>query len=153
MMKEFAEKSDPADTSPGTIQARGISSSHREWNRQLEKRAHLRAAWAQFFTEFDVLLCPCAHLTAFPHDHTPDMAARTHTVNGETRDYMDILKWAGISLNALLPVTAAPIATSSEGLPIGVQIVADYLEDKTALAVARMLEQHHRAFVPPPGFR
>jgi amidase len=65
---------------------------------------------------------------------------------------MDLLKWAGLTLNALLPVTATPIATSSEGLPIGVQVVADYLEDKTALAVAKMLEQHHRAFVPPPGY-
>jgi amidase len=152
MMKEIAEGSDPADVSPNMLQARGIASSHREWNRQMEKRAHLRAAWASFFEDYDVLLCPCVHLTAFPHDHSADMTTRTHTVNGETRDYMDLLKWAGLTLNTLLPVTATPIATSSEGLPIGVQVVADYLEDKTALAVAKMLEQHHRAFVPPPGY-
>lgn len=152
MMKEIAEASDPADISSSTLQARGISSSHREWNSGLERRAHLRAAWAKFFQDYDVLLCPCAHVTAFPHDHSPDIAARTHTVNGEIREYMEILKWAGLTLNALLPVTATPIATSSEGLPIGVQVVADYLEDRTALAVAKMLEQHHRAFVPPPHY-
>jgi amidase len=152
MMKDIAENSDPADISPSMLQARGISSSHREWNSGMERRAHIRAAWASFFEDYDVLLCPCVHLTAFPHDHSPDLTVRTHTVNGETRDYMDLLKWAGLTLNALLPVTATPIATSSEGLPIGVQVVADYLEDKTALAVAKMLEQHHRAFVPPPGY-
>jgi amidase len=152
MMKDIAEQSDPGDISPSIMQARGIASSHREWNQQMEKRAHLRAAWSRVFNDYDVLLCPSAHVTAFPHDHTPDMTARTHTVNGETRDYMDILKWAGLTLNTLLPVTATPIATSSEGLPIGVQVVADYLEDKTALAVAKMLEQHHRPFTPPPGF-
>ncbi len=152
MMKEIAGNADPADISPATVQARGISSSHYEWVHRIEKRAHLRAAWASFFEDYDVLLCPCVHLTAFAHDHQPDMFARTHTVNGESRDYLDLLMWPGITLNALLPATATPIATSSEGLPIGVQVVADYLEDKTALAVAKMLEQHHRAFVPPPGY-
>jgi amidase len=152
MMKQIAEASDPADVSLATLQARGIASSHREWNRQMEKRAHIRAAWAAFFEDYDVLLCPCAHVPAFPHDHSPDMQARKLTVNGEERPYMDVLGWAGLTLNALLPVTATPIGTSRDGLPIGVQVVADYLEDKTALAVAKMLEQHHRAFIPPPGY-
>ena len=116
----------------------------------MEKREHIRAAWADFFQQYDVLLCPCAHVTAFPHDHEPDMHARTHTVNGEQRPYLDILSWSGLTLNAHLPVTAVPIGLSSEGMPIGVQVVADYLEDKTALAAAKMLEQHHRAFTPPP---
>ena len=91
-----------------------------------------------------------AFTTAFPHDHDPDMHARRLTVNGEERPYLDVLGWAGLTLNALLPITAVPIGTSSDGLPIGVQVVADYLEDKTALAVAKMLAQHHRPFQPPP---
>jgi len=152
MMKEIAAAADPADVSLPTLQARGIASSHREWLRQIEKRQHIRAAWAAFFADYDVLLCPCANVSAFPHDHTPDMAARTLQVNGEERPYFDVLGWAGLTLNALLPVTAAPVGLSREGLPIGVQVVADYLEDKTALAVAAMLEQHHRGFCPAPGY-
>lgn len=152
MMKEVAATADPGDVSLATIQARGISSSHREWSRQMEKRAHIRAAWAAFFTDYDVLLCPCAHVPAFAHDHSPDMNARTLQVNGQERPYTDVLSWAGLTLNALLPATAAPVGVSRDGLPIGVQVVADYLEDKTALAVAAMLEQHHRPFCPPPGY-
>lgn len=152
MMKDISEASDPADISGNTLQARGIASSHRDWSRWYEKRQHLRAAWTRFFTDYDVLLCPCAHLTAFPHDHTPDMSARKHTVNGEEREYMDILFWSGVTLNCGLPATSTPIATSSEGLPIGVQVAANYLEDKTALAVAKMLQADHRAFTPPPGY-
>ena len=152
MMKDIAESSDPGDTSYAMIQARGIASSHRDWTRQMEKRQHLRSSWARFFKDFDVLLCPCAHVTAFPHDHSPDMTARRHTVNGEEREYMDILFWSGLTLNTSLPATSTPIGTSSEGLPIGVQVVADYLQDKTALAVSRMLADHHRPFTPPPGF-
>ena len=152
MMKDTVANADPGDVSLTTLQARGIASSHRDWLRQMEKRQHIRAAWADFFNDYDVLLCPCANVPAFPHDHEPDMSARTLQVNGEERPYFDVLGWAGLTLNALLPVTAAPVGLSREGLPIGVQVVADYLEDKTALAVAAMLEQHHRAFGPPPGY-
>jgi amidase len=152
MMKEVAAASDPADNSFPTMQARGIAMHHRDWARQMEKRQHIRKAWTEFFADYDVLLCPCVHITAFPHDHEPDFNLRTHTVNGEERPYWDILFWAGLTLNALLPVTATPVGLSSEGLPIGVQVVADYLDDKTALAVAKMLEQHHRPFAPPPGY-
>ena len=149
MMKEMVEAADPADTSLATLQARGIAASHREWVRHMEKREHIRRAWADFFIDYDVLLCPVAFTTAFPHDHNPDMHARTLTVNGEERPYLDVLGWAGLTLNALLPITACPVGLSSEGLPIGAQVVTDYLEDRTALAVAKMLEEH-RAFTPPP---
>jgi amidase len=150
VMQAVADSSDPTDDSFAVLQARGVTIGFRDWMAQMEKRQHLRKAWAQFFTEFDVLLCPCAFVTAFPHDQSPDMLARTLVVNGEQRSYLDILGWAGLSLNALLPATAVPVGISSEGLPIGMQVVADYLEDRTALEAAKLLEQHHRGFVPPP---
>ncbi|MEE4658946.1 MAG: amidase [Halieaceae bacterium] len=152
MMREFANTLAPDDSSHRGLQARGIALSHWEWSHIMETRQHIRRAWAAFFERYDVLLCPSVFCTAFPHNHEPDMHARTITVNGEKRPYLDLIDWSGLTLNALLPVTNVPIATSSEGLPIGVQVVADYLEDKTALAAAAMLEQHHRGFQPPPGY-
>ena len=149
MMQEVADSSDPSDMSFAVLQARGMTMNFRDWARHMEKREHIRRAWSVFFQDYDVLLCPCAFVTAFPHDHSPDMLARTLRVNGEQRAYLDILGWSGLTLNALLPATAVPVGISSEGLPIGMQVVADYLEDRTALAVARMLEQHHRGFTPP----
>ena len=116
MMKEVAASADPADVSMPTLQARGIAGSHREWLRQIEKRQHIRAAWAMFFSDYDVLLCPCTNVPAFPHDHTPDMGARILQVNGEERPYFDVLGWAGLTLNALLPVTAAPVGLSRDGI-------------------------------------
>ena len=151
MMKDLVENADPADISLPMLQARGIAASHREWAKQAEKREHIRRAWSAFFQDFDALLCPCAFVTAFPHDHNPDMHARTLQVNGEQRPYLDVLGWAGLTLNALLPITAVPVGVSSEGMPIGVQVAADYLEDRTALAVAAALEKHHRGFEPPAG--
>lgn len=144
--------SDPTDMSQPLLQMRGIALSHRSWLRQNEKRLKIRAAWTRFFQNFDVLLCPCAMVPAFPHDHNPDMHARVLQVNGQTRPYTDILWWAGLTLNAYLPVTAAPVGLSKDGLPIGVQLVAPFLGDRSSLAVARLLEKHHRAFTPPPGY-
>lgn len=149
LMRDIAAAADPEDRSFASLQARGITISHKKWAQQMEKRQHIRRAWAAFFESYDVLLCPCAMVTAFRHDHSEDMHARTLTVNGEQRSYLDILGWSGLTLNALLPATAVPVAVSSEGLPIGMQVVANYLEDRTALAAAKLLETHHRAFVPP----
>jgi amidase len=80
------------------------------------------------------------------------MSARRLLVNGRERPYTDIMRWSGLTLNAGLPVSVAPIGLSREGLPMGVQIAGAYLEDKTTLAVAKLLEQHHQAFIPPPGY-
>jgi len=152
MASEIVAAASPDDMSKPVLQMRGIALSYRDWAKQNEKRLKIRANWARFFENFDVLLCPCAMVPAFPHDHSPDMNSRVLEVNGEQRPYTDILSWAGLTLNAYLPVTVVPVGLSSEGLPIGVQIVAPFLADRSALAVARLLEEHHRAFVPPPGY-
>ncbi len=143
---------DASDMDQRMLQMRGIALSHRDWLRQNERRLRTRASWDEFFQDYDVLLCPATHVAAFPHDHTPDMHARTLSVNGESRPYMDLLAWAGLTLNSYLPASVAPAGLTLDGLPVGVQIVGAYLDDRTTLAVARMLQEHHRAFIPPPGF-
>lgn len=140
------------DMSEPLLQQRGVALDHRGWLAQHERRQRTRIAWERFFRDYDVLLCPCTHVPAFPHDHRAHMHERHHQVNGEERPYTDILKWAGLTLNAYLPATAVPLGTTSDGLPVGMQIAGAYLGDRTTLAVARLLESHHHAFVPPPGF-
>lgn len=148
---EAVASADPADMSEPLLQMRGISISHKGWLKQNERRLRAREAWNVFFENFDVLLCPCAHVPAFPHDHTVPMDSRHLEVNGQNRPYMELLRWAGLTLNAYLPATAAPIGVTKSGLPIGVQIVAPFLGDRTSLAVAKILEEHHRSFTPPPN--
>jgi amidase len=152
MAHDMVAAADPADMSEPLLQMRGISLSHRDWMAQNEIRQRTRVAWEAFFRDYDVLLCPCAHVPAFEHDHHPDMQTRRIAVNGEERPYTEIMKWAGLTLNAYLPATAVPLGTTSDGLPVGMQIASRYLGDRTTLAVARLLETHHRAFVPPPGY-
>ena len=38
----------------------------------------------------------------------------------------------------MLPATSVPIGTDPDGLPIGVQVIADTYADHTAIAVARL---------------
>ncbi|MEP4485880.1 MAG: amidase [Halioglobus sp.] len=143
---------DPSDVSDATLSLQGIAMSHRDWLKQNERRLQTQAAWEQFFQDFDVVLCPSAFVPAFPHDHTPDMQARQLTVNGETRRYTDLLRWSGLTLNTYLPATAVPVGATADGMPVGAQVVSRYMGDRTTLAVARLLEQHHRSFKAPDGY-
>jgi amidase len=49
-----------------------------------------------------------------------------------------------------LPATVAPIGHGESGLPIGVQIIGGYLEDRTTIAFAGLIEREFGGFVPPP---
>ena len=149
---EATAAADPADFSDAMMSLRGIALSHRDWLKQNERRLKAQAAWGRFFEDFDVVLCPSAFVPAFPHDHTPDMHARRLTVNGETRHYTDLLRWSGLTLNTYLPATAVPVGAAADGMPVGAQVVSRYMGDRTTLAVAKLLEQHHRSFQAPAGY-
>jgi amidase len=128
---------------------RGLALRHREWLGLNERRARLRAQWASSFRDIDVLLCPIMPTPAFPHDHG-DLNARTLTINGKAEPYFQLF-WAGLAVNAYLPGAVAPAGRSRSGLPVGVQIVGPYLEDRTPVAVAALLADVLGGFTPPPG--
>lgn len=112
----------------------------------------IRKQWAALFADFDVVLAPAHGSLAFEHNADPDMAARRIVVNGEAAAYFAHLAWAGLATFPHLPATAAPIGISSGGLPIGIQIIGPYLEDRTPIAFAGMLEREFGGFVAPPGY-
>ncbi len=132
--------------------ARAVTQGHRDWLRANERRAHLREAWAAFFGEWDLLLCPTAASTAFAHQQEGLRHERTIPVNGRQEPTVDQLFWAGLSSVVYLPSTVVPVGTARDGLPCGLQIIAGHGRDKTALAFARILERHLGGFVPPPGY-
>jgi len=125
---------------------------HRDWLAANEARHRMRLAWAEFFTAYDLLLCPVAGVAAIPHDQQGERHTRTVVVDGQRRPVTDHLFWAGYSGAAFLPSTAAPCGFTPGGLPVGVQIVGPQYGDLTCLAFARMLEREYQAFVPPPGY-
>jgi len=86
---------------------------------------------------------------AFAHDHAPRQT-RQLDVDGTKIPYSDQLAWAGIATLTGLPATAAPIGRSESGLPIGVQIIGGFLQDRTTIAFAGMIEREFGGFTPPP---
>jgi amidase len=47
--------------------------------------------------------------------------------------------WTILIGMAYLPATSVPVDITTDGLPVAVQVVGPYMEDRTALAVARAL--------------
>jgi amidase len=132
---------------------RGYTQRHRDWIRLDQVRTHLRAAWASFFREYDVLLCPAAATPALPHDQSSKIDRfRTIVVNGKKVAASDQSFWPGLAAVAYLPATIAPVGFTSKGLPVGVQIIGPQYGDHTCIAFARLLEQGFQGFVPPRGW-
>jgi amidase len=142
----------PDDDSLAAERARGIGLSHRDWAAADMARIKLRQQWHELFREWDVVLCPPMATPAFPHDHSTPLSARRIAIDGKQYPYFDQLVWPEIATTPGLPATAAPIGFSESGLPIGVQIVGPYLEDRTPLAFAALLEREFGGFAPPPGY-
>lgn len=140
------------DEDAATRSLRSITMRHRRWLSCDERRQHHRAAFAEFFRHHDVLLAPVMPTAAFPHDTEGEIPFRTLEVDGVTRPYMDGLVWNGAIGTVLLPVAVPPVGRTPEGLPVGVQVIAPYLEDRTALAVAGHIERLLGGFTPPPWF-
>ena len=142
----------PDDMSLGAERLRGMVLSHRDWVQADGGRARLRAQWRELFKSFDAVICPVMPTPAYPHDHSPEQEKRHVDIDGKDYAYPDQLAWPGIATLPGLPATAIPIGLSPEGLPIGVQIVGPWLEDRTPLKLAELIEREFGGFVPPPTF-
>ena len=107
-------------------------------------RDALRARVLADMQRVDVLLCPVAAIPAFRHGE------RSWTVDGHSVGYLDAWRysaWFNLLQNPAVAVTAG---ATGDGRPVGVQVVGRHWEERTALAVARMIEQSIGGFRPPP---
>ena len=125
---------------------------HRDWLAINDVRQRMRKLWAEFFTEFDLLLCPTATTTAFAHNQQGERWQRMLTVNDKPQPTTTPLFWAGYAGHVYLPATVAPIGLSPAGLPVGVQIIGPQYADHRCIHFARLLEQNYYSFTPPPAF-
>jgi len=141
------------DRSPAAQNLRGQTQYHRDWCAAHEERTRLRAKWADYFRDHDLLLIPGTPLPAFPFDETMPREARKLDVDGREVPYNAQGFWQGIATVSYLPATIAPIARTPEGLPLAVQIVGPYLGDRTTIGLAKLLERDYARFEAPPQFK
>lgn len=122
------------------------------WMAALDAQLMFRRRWAELFQGFDVVVAPTFGTVAFPHVDEPDGAKRTLSINGADTPYFSQLAWPGVALLPNLPATCLPIGRTAGGLPVGVQVIGPYLEDRTTIAFASLLEREFGGFVRPPGY-
>ena len=111
------------------------------------KRSQVYARVAEFFQEHDALLLPAAQVPPFDGD-----IAWISEINGQQMDsYIDWMAvCCGISVTGL-PTISVPAGFTSEGLPIGLQIVGKPRGDKALLALAHRFEQATKFYERPPA--
>ena len=125
--------------------------THRDWIAADRVRIGIAHQWRQLFREWDVVLCPVLPTTAIAHDHAP-MEQRHIDIDGQVIPYQTQAMWSSVAAVGGLPATAMPIGLSSNGLPIGMQIIGPYLEDRTTIQFAELAEREFGGFVAPPGW-
>ena len=133
--------------------AAGLALDHRAWDVLHRERGTVRQRWAEFFSDVDILLCPVAPVPAFRHIHTPGGVNWVHArlADHDDRPYRDLIRWSALIGSAYLPVTVPPIGHTRHGLPVGIQVVAPYLHDRTALAFARCIGDVVGGYEVPPS--
>ncbi|MBC2715440.1 MAG: amidase [Desulfobacteraceae bacterium] len=155
VLKHFLEEAPKLAEDDKSFRAqliRGTTLGHRDWIFLDFMRLMMRQKWADCFKDVDVMLCPAVPVTAFPHDHG-DFFERTLEVDNTQRPYFDTMSgWAGLTCVSYLPATVAPAGLAANGLPVGVQIVGPFLEDRTPIHFAGLIEEIIGGFQPPPGF-
>nr|MEA2797358.1 amidase [Phenylobacterium sp.] len=126
--------------------------SAHEWMALLDTQAQIRRRWAELFERFDVVLTPVHGAPAFPHDDEPDLGKRTLVINGKETPYFAPAAWAGLATLGNLPSTVIPVGQTRSGLPFGAQVIGPYLEDRTTIGFAGLVEREFGGFRKPPGF-
>ncbi|MBT2747594.1 MULTISPECIES: amidase [unclassified Lysobacter] len=150
-ISQMAAELDANDESPLAVLARARVLDHRSWCDHDEARTNYRLRWRAFFNDWDVVICPISATTAYEHDHRP-RPERVLAVDAARTSHYEHYFWVGLATVAYLPSTAFPSGLSSEGLPIGLQIIGPEYGDRTTIEVARLIAQEFGGFQAPAGF-
>ncbi|MGB9803287.1 amidase [Desulfofundulus sp.] len=102
---------------------------------QRARRVIQEGFW-RVFTQVDVLVAPTVPITA------PRIGQRYVNVNGKTKDVvMQFMVWAAPCNLTGIPSISVPVGLSSDGLPVGMQIIGKPFAEGTILKVAAAYEQ------------
>ncbi|MEZ5844435.1 MAG: amidase family protein [Hyphomicrobiaceae bacterium] len=101
------------------------------------EQTKLYKRFLSFFEEHDVLICPAASVSPFPHSQR-----YVDTLNGEKMP--TYMRWLAITYGLTMAVPCAvalPCGVDHKGLPFGIQVVGPNGADALVLEVAYALEK------------
>lgn len=125
--------------------------THRQWLQLHDQRTQLRLQWREFFQDWDLVICPVAATTAFPHNHAA-YRGRKLLIDGTQLPYFQQLFWAGLATCSYLPSTAFPTGCDADQLPLGLQAIGAEGNDRLTIAFAGWMARELGGFCPPPGY-
>lgn len=125
----------------------GRSKTAADYVATLNAIGRYRAYAESFFTDVDLLLCPTTAVPAFPIEQPPA------TIAGQK---IDRVRWGFIPFTPAFnltgnPAASVPVGFSSDGLPIGCQIVGRHQEERAVLAASTALEEARPWVIEKPG--
>ncbi len=123
--RDFLEKSRP-----------GLTTSAAMYARAREAQLSIQLSWKALFTKIDLLLLPGNVAGAPRHGQTVvEMNGEHVPVSFVTSHFDRTANMTG------LPAVVLPVGATSEGLPIGLQLIGPLLSEARLLSVAESLEQ------------
>ena len=126
-----------SETEFRTVVAKGQTTRGVDYVDALHKRAQLRGRFLEIFKNVDAIITPTVAVTAF--------AAGQIGVDEIAGTQVDAhLGWSPFSwpINlAGLPAATVPCGFDTEGMPIGFQIIAPWLDESTIFRIAAAFEQ------------
>ena len=127
------------------------SASYREIVKAMVARQAMKDALKSFFGTYDAILMPVNFLPPFAHLHEGSFADRVLEVDGETVPYNHLLDWIAPASALHAPSLAVPAGRTSQGLPVGVQLVGPWHGEDRLFDFAAAVEEACGGFKPPPG--
>ncbi len=116
---------------------RGLAYSLGDVARAQVEQSKLMRRFIAFFSDVDVLICPAASVSPFPHSQL-----FVEEINGETMP--TYMRWLAITYAptmALACAAALPCGLDHLGMPFGIQVIGPPGADARVLEVAHALEQ------------
>lgn len=118
----------------------GMKMTARQMSEALAIQNQTSRSAGAFFTDYDILLTPTTNTTALPLG-TLDHNDPTIDADGWCDLFHEKLSFTPFYNQTGLPAISLPLAESSSGMPIGIQLGADMGNESLLIAVASQLEQ------------
>ncbi|HCS70512.1 MAG TPA: hypothetical protein DIW51_11165, partial [Rhodospirillaceae bacterium] len=117
---------------------RGLEVTASDVGWALVEQARIMRNFIDLFDEVDVLICPAASVSPFPHEQL-----YVDEINGEKMP--TYMRWLAISYAPTMAMACSaviPCGVDHKGMPFGLQVMAPNGKDALVLAVAHALEKY-----------